>query len=266
MVTTSSNANLLNHLEESHFYSTKFATMRKQLAFECYTVSILPSNFNGLLLYSQCYIILARLKSETRGALSPASFPGLFQGTHHPKAESCLTPGKRQSSHACQVHYARYAGTGNPARPARGTHHHRPLPLRLQFLSREHRQGGPERRRDVSGALQTAPLLAQLGERRAQVGGRERPASRTRRRASGQGRRGGPAETRGRGAGLCVAPRARRCASPVFNVSVFARPGLARGGTAETRRSAAGQGRGARWGPGGRWREDCVPRRSPGSW
>lgn len=71
MVTPSSNANLLNHLEESHFYSTKFATMRKQLACECYTVSILPSNFNGLLLYSQCYTHYTRkVKIRDKGSLA----------------------------------------------------------------------------------------------------------------------------------------------------------------------------------------------------
>lgn len=88
--------------------------------------------------------------------------------------------------------------------------------------------------------------------------------ARTRRRANGQGG-GARRENRGRGAGPCVAPRARRCASSVFNVSVFARPGLARGGAAEAPCCAAGQGRWARWGARGRWREDCVLRRSPRS-
>lgn len=100
MVTPSSNANLLNHLEESHFYSTKFATMRKQLACECHTVSILPSNFNGLLLYSQCYIILARLKSETRGAwrfpgdIPPEGriLPDTWEEAESPRVPSSLCP------------------------------------------------------------------------------------------------------------------------------------------------------------------------------
>lgn len=77
---------------------------------------------------------------------------------------------------------------------------------------------------------------------------------------------GGPRRPEGEGRGFASRRGHVVARPPVFNVSVFARPGLARGGAAETRRSAAGQGRGARWGPGGRWREDCVPRRSPGSW
>lgn len=71
------------------------------------------------------------------------------------------------------------------------------------------------------------------------------------RRNSELGRAGGHSGAGGRGAGPCVAPWARRCASSVFNVSVFARPGLARGGAADAGCSAAGQGRGARLGPGG---------------
>lgn len=79
MVTPSSKANFLNYLEKVTSTSLNLPQCESNLhSSASYIVSILPSNFNGLLLYSQCYIILARLKSETRGALFPASFPGLF--------------------------------------------------------------------------------------------------------------------------------------------------------------------------------------------
>lgn len=207
MVTPSSIANLLNHLEESHFYSTKFATMRKQLACECYTVSILPSNFNGLLLYSQCYIILARLKSETRGAWpfpgdTPPEgriLPDTWEEAESPRVPSSLCPVCRH-----REPIPTRARDPPPSPP--------PVPIAAPLARAPAGRAGA-----APGCQRSAPDRAPLGaagrEARASRG-RERPASRTRRRASGQGRRGGPAETRGRGAGLCVAPRARRCASP----------------------------------------------------
>lgn len=209
-----------------------------------------------------------KVKIRDKGSLVPRQLPWPFLGDIPPESRSLPDTWEEVESPCVPSSLCPVRRDREALRPARGTHRHLPRPPRLQLLSRERRQGGPERRRGVSGAPQTAPLLAQLGERRAQVGGggRERPASRTRRRASGQRRRGGPQRPEGEGRGFASRRGHVVARPPVFNVSVFARPGLARGGAAETRRSAAGQGRGARWGLGGRWREDCVPRRSPGSW
>lgn len=81
-----------------------------------------------------------------------------------------------------------------------GTQASLPGPTRLQLLSREHGQGRPGRLRDVSGALQTAPPLAQLGDARAvregEAGGAHAQVSG---RALGARGRGG---TRARGGAL----------------------------------------------------------------
>lgn len=101
------------------------------------------------------------------------------------------------------------------------------------------RHGSGPRRRDAGGTLQTAPPLAQLGEER------EGAADGAHAQVSGAS-----AGARGRGAGPCVAPRARLCASSVFNVSVFHPLGRARGGAAGAQGCRA-RPRGQRRGSGG---------------
>lgn len=109
--------------------------------------------------------VTGKLKSETRGALSLTSFSGLFQGTHHPKArtwEDAEPP--RAPNSLCPTRRQR------ESIPA-GAWAARPLLRRCDYnSSREStRRAGPNGA-GMSAELSRPPLLAQLGERRAQVG------------------------------------------------------------------------------------------------
>lgn len=122
-----------------------------------------------------------------------------------------------------------------------------PAEITARLARARARPGCGRRRRDAGRALHTAPPLAQLGAARAgAAGGAHAQVS------------GASAGARGRGAGPCVAPRARRCASSVFNVSVFHRPGRARGGAAGVQRCGAGP-RGPGGSRGAAARELCIP-------
>lgn len=159
------------------------------------------------MLYLQGHRETQFLSKGNTVALSLTSLSGLFQGPQHSKAEAWLTPGKKQSPNACQVHCALHADTSNT--PAESI-----IPLARAPAGRDRGAPGCQR-----SAPDRAPLGATGREARASRG-RERPVVRTRRRASWQGGR----RPEGEGRGL-ASRRGHVVARPQYLMSLCS-PGL----------------------------------------